>query len=226
MRILKQLTFALFVALSVTPLFAKGIWETDFEKASAEAKASNKYMLLDFTGSDWCGWCVKLDNEVFSESKFKKYAKGDLVCVLVDFPRKKLSKKQSAKNDVLAKKYRITGYPSIIILTPDGKKIEQTGYLKGGAKEYVKHLKGIIDPHRAKNPQFQQQAQLAQAKTPVKALLHETRTWISKSGTTITAKLSKKQGAYVVLQKENGSTLKILKSKLCAADRKYLSTIK
>jgi protein disulfide-isomerase len=68
-------------------------WETDFEEASATAKASNKYMLLDFSGSDWCGWCVRLDNEVFRKKAFKDYAKENLVCVLVDFPRRKQLKK-------------------------------------------------------------------------------------------------------------------------------------
>ena len=85
-------------------------WETDFEKASEEAKESGKYMLLDFSGSDWCGWCIKLEKEVFKKSDFKKFAKDNLVCVLIDFPNKKRqSKKEKAQNAELAKKFGVRG---------------------------------------------------------------------------------------------------------------------
>ena len=61
-------------------------WDDDYEKAVAQAKAEKKMVLLDFTGSDWCGWCIKLDKEVFSQPEFKDYAKENLVLVEVDFP--------------------------------------------------------------------------------------------------------------------------------------------
>ena len=62
-------------------------WLDDLEKAKAQAKAENKKILLDFTGSDWCGWCKKLDKEVFSQQAWKDYAAKHLVLVEVDFPR-------------------------------------------------------------------------------------------------------------------------------------------
>ncbi len=122
-----------------------GEWETDFAKASEAAKKDSKFMLLDFTGSDWCGWCMKLDKEVFKKSDFKDYAKQNLVLVSLDFPRSKpQSKKVKDQNKELQKKYEIKGYPSIIILSPEGELVGQTGYQEGGAAKYVEHLKSII----------------------------------------------------------------------------------
>ncbi len=126
-------------------------WETDFEKALATAKASGKHMLLDFSGSDWCGWCIRLEKEVFSQDAFKDFAKENLVCVLVDFPRaKEQTDKLKQQNLELARKYGIKGYPTIIILGPDGKPVGITGYLQGGPWEYVRHLKKIIEDYKEK----------------------------------------------------------------------------
>lgn len=124
-------------------------WETDFEKALSAAKALGKYMLLDFSGSDWCGWCIKLKKEVFKKYDFKKFAKDNLVCVLVDFPkRKRQSNKLKQQNSKLAKKYGIRGYPTVIILSPDGKLVGKTGYRKDGVKKYVKYLTKMIYNHK------------------------------------------------------------------------------
>jgi thioredoxin-related protein len=126
-------------------------WETDFKKASSVAKASGKYMLLDFSGSDWCGWCIRLEKEVFSQDAFKDFAKENLVCVLVDFPRaKEQSKELKQQNMDLARKYDIKGYPTVIILSPDGEPVAKTGYLQGGPWEYARHLKKIIEDFREK----------------------------------------------------------------------------
>lgn len=126
-------------------------WETDFEKALATAKDSGKHMLLDFSGSDWCGWCIRLEKEVFSQDAFKDFAKENLVCVLVDFPRaKEQTDELKQQNLELARKYGIKGYPTIIILSPDGKPVGITGYLQGGPWEYSRHLKKIIEDHKEK----------------------------------------------------------------------------
>lgn len=122
-----------------------GEWETDFAKASETAKKEGKHMLLDFSGSDWCGWCMKLDKEVFKKSEFKEYAKQNLVLVLLDFPQSKpQSKKLKEQNKDLAKKYEIKGYPSVIILSPDGELVGKTGYQPGGPEKYVESLKAMI----------------------------------------------------------------------------------
>ncbi len=64
-------------------------WSTSYEQGQQEAKANNKLVLLDFTGSDWCGWCILLDREVFSKPQFKEYASKNLVLIEVDFPKRK-----------------------------------------------------------------------------------------------------------------------------------------
>ena len=149
----KNLTIYILIAIAM--LYCTRVealeWETDFKKASSAAKASGKYIMLDFSGSDWCGWCIKLEKEVFSQDAFKDFAEKNLVCVLVDFPRKKKQTgEQKQQNRDLATKYRIQGYPTIIILGPDGEPVAMTGYLQGGSKNYVQHLNEIIERHRAK----------------------------------------------------------------------------
>jgi len=105
-------------------------WQTDLSKAQAQAKKENKLVMLDFTGSDWCGWCIKLNAEVFSKPEFEEYAKKNLVLVEVDFPRKKkLSEEQQKANNALQAKYKIEGYPTIIVLDGDGKQVGQLNYM-------------------------------------------------------------------------------------------------
>lgn len=123
-----------------------GDWMTDFAAATAKAKQENKPLLVDFTGSDWCGWCIKLDNEVFSKKAFKEYAAENFVLVEIDFPSRKVkqSAELKAQNEALAEKYDIKGFPTILILDADGTVIEQTGYRRGGPQKYVEHLKEIL----------------------------------------------------------------------------------
>jgi len=113
-------------------------WHTDLAKAQAQAKAEKKMVMLDFTGSDWCGWCIKLNKEVFSTDEFAEYAKKNLVLVEVDFPRKKqLSAEQKKANQALQNKYQIQGYPTLIVLDGDGKKVGELGYVAGGPKAWI-----------------------------------------------------------------------------------------
>lgn len=146
---------AIYLLIAIVMMYCSSVealeWETDFKKASSAAKASDKYIMLDFSGSDWCGWCIKLEKEVFSQDAFKDFAEKNLVCVLVDFPRKKMQTgEQKQQNRDLATKYGIQGYPTIIILGPDGESVARTGYLQGGSKNYVQHLNEIIERQRAK----------------------------------------------------------------------------
>src|SRR5204863_5525012 len=116
-------------------------WITDLPKAQEKAKADNKLVMLDFTGSDWCGWCMKLNKEVFSTDDFANYAKTNLVLVEVDFPRnKQLSAAQVKANNALQEKYGVRGYPTIIVLNSQGAKVAQLGYQPGGPKPFIAQL--------------------------------------------------------------------------------------
>lgn len=132
-----------FAALQLSA--AEAEWLTDLPKAQAKAKAENKIVLLEFTGSDWCPPCIKMHNEVFTTPEFIAYAKANLVLVEVDFPRKK---KQSAElikaNAALQQKYGIEGYPTVIVLNKEGKKIGEIGsYQPGGPKPFIASLEKI-----------------------------------------------------------------------------------
>lgn len=122
-------------------------WMTDYDAAVAKAKKEKKDLLLNFTGSDWCGWCKKLSGEVFVHESFAKFANKNLVCVTVDFPRrKKISPEESQQNKELAGRYGIQGFPTIIILDKNEKPLLRTGYQAGGPEKYIEHLQ----PHLTK----------------------------------------------------------------------------
>jgi len=116
-------------------------WLTDLPKAQAKAKEENKLVMLDFTGSDWCGWCIKLNKEVFSQPEFADYANKNLVLMEVDFPRSKPQTAELKKaNAALQDKYKVEGYPTIIVLNGDGKKVGELGYQPGGPKVFIAEL--------------------------------------------------------------------------------------
>lgn len=113
-------------------------WLDDYHKAQEEAKASHKLLLLNFTGSDWCGWCIRLDQNVFSQSDFKDYASKNLVLLELDFPRPGGSRAQGQTAELkkqnldLARQYNVFGFPTLIVLDGNGQKIWQyEGYLPG-----------------------------------------------------------------------------------------------
>lgn len=119
-------------------------WTTDYEAALKQAKAENKDVLIDFTGSDWCGWCIKLSDEILDKPAFKDYAKENLILVYIDFPKsKEQSKELVAQNKELAKKFGVRGFPTLIILDSDGDKIGQMGYMRGGPKPFLEALEKV-----------------------------------------------------------------------------------
>jgi thioredoxin-related protein len=139
----------LLVSAAVGGLFltcaqAEPTWHSDFSKAQAAAKADHKLLLLDFTGSDWCIWCKKLEAEVFSQPEFQKYAADHLVLMTVDFPRAKpLAAAVRKQNEELAQKYGIEGFPTVVVLNSDGKQVGELGYEKGGANAFLSELKKL-----------------------------------------------------------------------------------
>lgn len=121
-------------------------WVADFDAAAAKAKAAGKDLLVDFTGSDWCGWCIKLHDEVFSKDEFLSAATKDYVLVALDYPRGAEAKAKvpnPARNEELQRKYGIRGFPTILLMTPDGEVYAQGSYQQGGAAPYVEYLAKI-----------------------------------------------------------------------------------
>jgi len=142
---MKKIAIGLIAGLALLQAGAEDLnWMTDLPKAQAKAKTENKLVLMDFTGSDWCGWCIKLHKEVFSKPEFGEYAKKNLVLLEVDFPR---SKEQSAElkraNQALQGKYKIEGYPTIIVLNGEGKKVGELGYMAGGPTAFIAELEKL-----------------------------------------------------------------------------------
>ena len=121
--------FSLLIILSLVAIKANASeWQTDYEQALATAKASGKYVLLDFTGSDWCVPCIQLNKAVFTKANFQKYAEQNLVLVEIDFPRRKaLPDKVRQQNERLAQQYHVadSGFPTVVLLNPDGRILGQ-----------------------------------------------------------------------------------------------------
>jgi len=136
----KTLLTALFAAFCVGTLCAgtpEG-WTSDFAAAKERAARENKLMYVLFTGSDWCPWCVKLHKNVLSREKFAKFAADHFVLVYIDFPKNSKADNPEA-NEKLAREYKIEGFPTAKVMTPDGKVVREIG----GAlseKEYLKEL--------------------------------------------------------------------------------------
>jgi thioredoxin-related protein len=120
-------------------------WYTNYDEAQKVAQSENKPLFLLFTGSDWCGFCKKLDREVFSKPEFARLSGDKYIFVELDFPQNKpQSAAIKAQNAQLQQKYNIQGYPTVIIVSPQGKKLAQTGYMAGGPKKYAEHLNGLL----------------------------------------------------------------------------------
>lgn len=143
---MKRLFVLLFVSLFVLGSLsaAEATWLTNYDAAVKQAAAEKKPVLIDFTGSDWCGWCIRLDKEVFSQKEFVDYANENLVLLKLDFPRKKeLPAAEKAQNDKLAKKYKIEGFPTIVVLDSRAKQIGELGYEKGGPAKWIASLEKV-----------------------------------------------------------------------------------
>lgn len=142
---MKKIVIGLLATLALLKVSAAELeWMTDLPKAQARAKEEKKLVMMNFTGSDWCGWCIKLDKEVFSKPEFAEYAKQNLVLVEVDFPtQKKQSAALKKANEALEKKYKVEGYPTIIVLSSEGKKVGELGYMKGGPKAFTAELEKL-----------------------------------------------------------------------------------
>ncbi|MBK7998419.1 MAG: thioredoxin family protein [Verrucomicrobia bacterium] len=137
--------FAFLAAVVLQAAAAESTWTTDFPAAQALAKKENKLVVMNFTGSDWCSWCKKLQKEVFGTKEFGAYAKEKLVLVEVDFPNgKKQTEALKKANDALQEKFKAEGFPTIVVLNGDGKVVwRQVGYMPGGPEAWISKLKSL-----------------------------------------------------------------------------------
>ncbi len=125
-------------------------WTSDFEAAKKQATKENKFLLINFTGSDWCGYCIKLKKDVFSDDAFNQGVKDKFILVELDFPKKpenisNLSEAVIAQNKALEKTYAVNkGFPTIYLTDAQGKPFAKTGFLPVSGKTYVKHLNALL----------------------------------------------------------------------------------
>ena len=128
------------------------VWNNNLNKAMEISKKTKKPLLLFFTGSDWCGWCMRLQTEVFKKPEFVTWAKDNVVLVEVDFPRRTaLSPELTTQNNELQQFFAVQGYPTVWFVNAsrvDGKtnfdKLGSTGYLAGGPAAWLNVANGII----------------------------------------------------------------------------------
>jgi len=142
---------AAFFTLTAQDAFADGIkWHTSYDQAVKLSESTSKPMVLFFTGSDWCGWCKKLEKEALDTPEFAEAAGEAFIFVKLDFPMKKsLDAAETAQNNELKKKYNVRGFPTLIILDNNQEPVGLTGYQTGGGKRYAEHLLKMVNAFSA-----------------------------------------------------------------------------
>jgi thioredoxin-related protein len=147
----KAVIFALLTTLFTYSAFAQeeGNWLTNLEEAQNTAQKENKYIIMNFSGSDWCTNCKRLHKSLFETDAFKSYADNNLILLNLDFPAKKknlLPKEQQKYNDALAEKYNKSGrFPTVLVLTPEGKIKGKLTYPQMEVNAYLTQIDEIIN---------------------------------------------------------------------------------
>ncbi len=134
-----------------------GAWTQDYAAATNAAATSGKPVFLDFTGSDWCGWCMLMEEKVFSTPEWKEWAATNVYLVTLDFPRdkSKVPEDYQARNRELSKEFGVRGYPTYIVLDAKGQKLGQLGASRNAKPaKFIRQLCGVlgIDPPAAAAP--------------------------------------------------------------------------
>ena len=153
---MKNAFLLLFIVLFSANLSAQKeqlTWYTDLNEASKISAKTNKPLMLFFTGSDWCGWCVRLQKEVFLTKEFTKWADESVILVDVDFPndKSKQSSELQNQNKLLERQYEVRGYPTVHFVTVSGSagnyqysKLGQSGYMKDGPVIWTENANTIL----------------------------------------------------------------------------------
>lgn len=131
----------IFLVLSISYCsFSAQNWITNLEEAKKNAIKNNKYILIEFSGSDWCPPCKRLNEEVFLTDEWKSWSKNNVVCVLIDSPLKGLDPSDLKYNQKIAKLYDIKYFPTIVITDKEGNEKFRTGYIPGGVSVFINQL--------------------------------------------------------------------------------------
>lgn len=128
-------------------------WHDSLTAAIAEAKANDKLILADFTGSDWCHYCVKLKKEVFDTPEFKSWASDNVVLLELDFPkRSQLSPAVREQNEMLKSRFNITSYPTVLLLDAEGNIQAKMGYERGkSSSQWVQLAESKLQQNASRN---------------------------------------------------------------------------
>ncbi len=159
------ISFSICAQTNVTKSVNELVWETDMVKANEISQSSKKPIFAFFTGSDWCGWCKKLQKDVFAKTEFVQWANKNVVLLELDFPRtKQLSAELTKQNQGLQQTFQVQGFPTIWMFYMSKDEKGQTynisalgslGYPRGAevGKEQVKFLEeanSILEKGKAK----------------------------------------------------------------------------
>jgi protein disulfide-isomerase len=146
--------FFLGAVVSIQPVLSCDVSDdTDFPRAVALAKSSQRPLLLAFIGTDWSISSLKLDREVFDQADFADDSKYNFVlCKLHFYQTRERSQETIRQNEELATKYKVQEFPTVVVLTPDGREIGRLGYIAGGVKAFAAAAKAIVDKARQSKP--------------------------------------------------------------------------
>jgi thioredoxin-related protein len=173
----KLLTIALLFASIMTTTAQEQVWETDVRKATDLSIKTNKPLLLFFTGSDWCGWCIRLQREVFKTPEFTKWASENVILVELDYPRGKAQSPEIQKQNAELRQYfPVQGFPTIWFAGAEKKdaqinfqQLGSTGYVEGGPSGWLAVANQIIAKYvKPKAATTTEPAKKKPAKAPVK----------------------------------------------------------
>jgi len=148
------LPLALLAQTSTPPGFTDNL-----DAAFDAARAGGKFIYACFSGSDWCGWCRRLEREVLARTEFLDAVTNDYVLVYIDSPSDTslLSPRAQVENPKIVERYRISGFPTALVFDANGGIVARTGYVEGGAANYARHLMEI----RTRGPALRREAELA-----------------------------------------------------------------
>ena len=241
-RILALCLLAVFIC-PVALIASDKEWGDDYDAALKESSETGKPILANFTGSDWCPYCVKLEKEVFATDEFKEWAEKNAVLLIVDFPRRsKLKADVQKQNKELAAKYGVSGYPSVLIMDSEGNRIGKTGYFAGGPEKWVANVARTVGPYIEKQTAAKVTAEKAlaeqaaaekalkdaaaakaQAQRREKLTAKGYREWTDKDGQKVFAKYFATAEGVVGLLGENGAKIRVPLSSFSAADQEYIA---